>query len=186
MMTMAAILHHMLAAEHKSRLVMAPASSKKYTAISQGERPLIVTPAKQLIDLEDSSDTRAKKKKLKQIPCSNGIPHNDLQSKGLSLPEEGVSHLHHRLNYICDHWHHKDCCGYIIDLDSVSLSLSLEENSCKLALLQDLLCFPLIEPGGEQLQTCIAARSSVRVGRVPQLLFSGGPSSIANIAHSNE
>jgi hypothetical protein len=138
-------------------------SSKKYTAMSQGERPLI-TPAKRLIDLEDSSDTRAEKKKLRQIPC-NGIPHNDLQSKGLSLPEEGVSHLHHRFNYIRDRWHHKDCCGYIIDLDSVSLSSSLEENSCKL---------------------CIAARSSVRVGRVPQLLFSGGPSSIANIAHSNE
>ena len=33
---------------------------------------------------------------------------------------------------------------------------------------------------------CLAARSSVRVGRVPDLLFFNGPASVADIAPSDE
>jgi hypothetical protein len=48
------------------------------------------------------------------VPCS-GIPHNELQVKGLSLPEEGILSLCNWFNLIRGCWHHKDCCGFIVD-----------------------------------------------------------------------
>jgi hypothetical protein len=125
----------------------------------QGEQPGKM-PIKRALDFDNNCGNA--QKKLMHVPCS-GIPHNELQVKGLSLPEEGILSLCNRFNLIRGRWHHKDCCGFIVDAETL-LTPSLS-GSCN---------------------RCVAARSSVRVGRVPNLLFSKDPACVADIVHSDE
>lgn len=116
--------------------------------------------AKWALDFDDGNSSASKK--LAHIPC-NGVLHNDLQARGLSLPEQGLASLREHLSLIHGHWHHRDCFGFIVDFKSLSAQASAD--SCRL---------------------CVAARSSVRAGRVPDLLFLNGLASMADIAHSND
>jgi hypothetical protein len=77
----------------------------------QGEQPG-KTPIKWALDFDNNFGSA--QKKLMHVPCS-GIPHNELQVKGLSLPEEGILSLCNWFNLIRGCWHHKDCCGFIVD-----------------------------------------------------------------------
>jgi hypothetical protein len=94
-------------------------------------------------------------KKRERVECQ-GIPHSDLQQRGISFSPSGLSKLFARFNYINSRWCHKDC---------------------------DVTFFRPVGSYSSSCAYCKKGRSSVRKDRLPELFQC--PTAIADICPSD-
>ena len=90
-----------------------------------------------------------------EVECQ-GIPHHDLQQRGIHLHPPGVQKLLEHFNFINDRWCHRNCHGIFM---KAAISSATSCDACK------------------------TARSSVRMSRLPELF--SRPKTVAEISYSN-